>query len=66
MVVFCVISLNSVTFGVHCVKVVEDIPKLLQRKCSPKLLVLEIYHLRWYDTGNPSIKGIKCRRGSQI
>jgi len=25
---FCVISANLVAFGVHCVKVVEDIPKL--------------------------------------
>jgi len=25
---FCVISPNSVAFAVHCVKVVEDIPKL--------------------------------------
>jgi len=25
---FCVISPNSVASGVHCVKVVEDIPKL--------------------------------------
>jgi len=24
----CVISANSVAFGTHCVKVVEDIPKL--------------------------------------
>jgi len=28
MAVFCVISANSVAFSVHCVKVVEDIPKI--------------------------------------
>ena len=28
MAVFCVISAKSVAFGAHCVKVVEDIPKL--------------------------------------
>ena len=28
MVVFCVISATSVAFSAHCVKVVEDIPKL--------------------------------------
>ena len=28
MAVFCVISAASVAFGAHCVKVVEDIPKL--------------------------------------
>jgi len=25
---FCVISANSAAFGAHCVKVIEDIPKL--------------------------------------
>jgi len=25
---FCIISANSVAFAAHCVKVVEDIPKL--------------------------------------
>ena len=34
-----VISLNSVTFGVDYVKVVEDTPILLQRKCRPQNLV---------------------------
>jgi len=28
MAVFCVISATSVAFSVHCVKVLEDIPKL--------------------------------------
>ena len=28
MAVFCVTSTNSVAFSAHCVKVVEDIPKL--------------------------------------
>ena len=28
MAVFCVISATSVAFSAHCVKVVEDIPKL--------------------------------------
>jgi len=28
MTVFCVISATSVDFSAHCVKVVEDIPKL--------------------------------------
>ena len=28
MAVFCVISATSVAFNAHCVKVVEDIPKL--------------------------------------
>ena len=41
-----VISANLVAFGAHCVKVVEDIPKFLRQKCSPKHLVLAIYHLR--------------------
>jgi len=30
---------NSLAFGAHCVKVVEDIPNFLQQKYSPKLLV---------------------------
>jgi len=28
MTVLCVISATSIAFSVHCVKVVEDIPKL--------------------------------------
>jgi len=30
---------EMVAFGAHCVKVVEDIPKLSAKECSPKLLV---------------------------
>jgi len=37
--IFCVISANSVDFGAHCVKLVEDIPKRSTTKCSPKLLI---------------------------
>jgi len=36
MAIFGVISATSVAFSAHCVKVVEDIPKL---KYSPKFLV---------------------------
>jgi len=37
---FCVISANSIAFGAHCVKVVDDIPKRSTRpKCSPEFLV---------------------------
>jgi len=32
---FCVISPNSVAFGAHYVKVVEDTPYFLRQKCSP-------------------------------
>jgi len=28
MALFCVILANSIGFGAHCVKVVEDIPKV--------------------------------------
>ena len=28
MALFCVISANSASFGAHCVKVVEDIPRV--------------------------------------
>ena len=35
----CVISPNSVAFGADCVKVVEDTPVFLQRKCRPQNLV---------------------------
>jgi len=35
----CVISPNSVAFGADYVKVVEDTPVLLQRKCRPQNLV---------------------------
>ena len=36
-----------VAFGAHCVKVVEDIPKLSTTEISPELLIfLAIYHLR--------------------
>jgi len=28
MALFCVISANSIAFRAHCIKVVEDIPKL--------------------------------------
>jgi len=34
-----VISPNSVSFGTDYLKVVEDTPIVLQRKCSPKNLV---------------------------
>ena len=34
-----VISAKSVAFAAHCVKVVEDIPKLSATRCSPKILV---------------------------
>jgi len=45
--VIFVISAKSVAFGAHCVKVVQDIPKLSAQECSPKHLVfLAIYHLR--------------------
>jgi len=37
---FCVISATSVAFSAHCVKVVEDIPKLSPIEYSPKLLVI--------------------------
>ena len=33
---FCVISAISVAFSAHCVKVVEDIPKLSATKILPK------------------------------
>ena len=46
MALFCVISPNSVVSGAHCVKVVEDIPKLSATEMQPKHLVLAIYHLR--------------------
>ena len=36
MAVFCVISATSVAFSVHCVKVVEDIPKLSATGILPK------------------------------
>jgi len=50
-----VISLNSVTFGADYVKVVEDTPYLLQRKCRtrPPNLFLAIYHLWRYWQGSP-------------
>ena len=38
MAVFCVISATSVAFSAHCVKVVEDIPKLSAKKYRQKLL----------------------------
>jgi len=34
----------SLAFMAHCVKVVEDIPKRSAQKCSPKHVVLAIYH----------------------
>jgi len=36
---FALFSLNLVAYGAHCVKVVDDIPKLSRQKCSPKFLV---------------------------
>ena len=36
MAVFCVISATSVAFSVHCVKVVEDIPKLSATEIKPE------------------------------
>jgi len=36
---FCVISATSVAFSAHCVKVVEDMPKLSATEIYPKLLV---------------------------
>ena len=44
--IFCVISPNSVVSGAHCVRVVENIPKLSRQKCSAKRLVLATHHLR--------------------
>jgi len=37
--IFCVISPNSADFEAHYVKVFEDTPFFLRRKCSPKNLV---------------------------
>jgi len=34
----------------------------LRQKCRSKHLVLAMYHLRWYDVGNPSIGGLNARR----
>ena len=39
MGVIFAISAKSVAFAAHCVKVVEDIPKLSRTRCSPKILV---------------------------
>jgi len=42
--VVCVISPNSVALGPYYVKVVEDTQHILREKCSPKNLVLVVYH----------------------
>jgi len=38
-----IISPNSVAFGTDYVKVVEDTPYFLQRKCRPKNVVFATY-----------------------
>ena len=40
---FCVISANSVAFGAHCVKVVEDIPKLSTTEMQPRVSSFQRY-----------------------
>ena len=57
-----VISPNSVALGADYLKVVEDPPILLQRKCRPKNLVLAIYHLWQYWQGITSSESVKGRR----
>jgi len=39
MAVILRFSAKSVAFGAHCLKVVEDIPKLVIHKCSPRYLL---------------------------
>jgi len=71
---FCVVlylghplTAKSVAFGVHCVKVVEDIPKLsATQKCSPKLLVFSDISLTMIWCREPLHWGIKCKRDSKI
>jgi len=48
---------SILAFGAHCIKLVEDIPKLSATEMQLRLLVLGIYHLGWHDVGNPSIGG---------
>ena len=62
--VFCVILPNSVAFGAHYVKVVEDTPYILQAKCSPKNLVLAVYHVWQYSQEITPIEGVKMKQSS--
>jgi len=54
-----VISPISVAFGADYVKVVEDAPVLLQRKCRQKNLILAIYHLWRYLQRSPPARALK-------
>ena len=62
MVHICVISMNSVDFRVHYVKVVKDTPILSAKKCCPKNLVLVFYHLWRYSQGITPDNGLKVKR----
>jgi len=56
-----VISLNSVVFGADYVKMVEDTPILLPRKCSPKNLVISNTSLMAILAGDNPSESAKAR-----
>ena len=56
--VIAVFALTSVAFSTHCVKVVEDIPKLSATEI-PMLLVLAIYYLWRYSQWITPSDGVK-------
>jgi len=58
--VVCIISPNSVALGPYYAKVFEDTTiYILRVKCSPKNLVLAVYHLWRYSNGITPSAGVK-------
>jgi len=61
--VVCVISPNSLDFWTYYVKVVEDTRiHSASEICSPKNLVLTIYHLWRYPQGITPSESVKLKR----
>jgi len=59
-----VISPNSVAFGADYIKVVEDTPYFLRRKCSPKNVLFSDVSLMAILQGIASSESVKVRHSS--
>jgi len=59
-----VISPNLVAFGTDCVKVVEDTPIFLQRKCRPSNLVFGYISFMAILAGDYPSKSVKVRNSA--
>ena len=60
----CVMSSNSVAFGLDYIKVVEDTPVPSAAECLPKNVVAAIYHVWQYRQGITPSKSVKVWHSS--